>query len=107
MAAVEPTEGAFVELLARDDSGPIIAITGELDLGCVSTVRAGIDDYLVDGDQRVVFDVGKLTFMDSSGIALLVQVANRVGTVQVRNATPVVQRVLEVTGLSGVFGIPS
>jgi len=43
--------------------------------------------------------------MDSSGIALLIEVSNRVGSVQIRNATPIVRRVLEVTGLADALGV--
>jgi anti-anti-sigma factor len=43
--------------------------------------------------------------MDSSGLALLVQVARRVGSVEIRHPTPIVRRVIEVAGLQRVLGL--
>jgi anti-sigma B factor antagonist len=82
-----------------------VIIEGELDIASVELIRRGIDPYLVDSPKRVEFDLARLQFMDSSGIALLIEVANRVGSVAIRNATPIVRRVLEVTGLAGALGV--
>jgi anti-anti-sigma factor len=43
--------------------------------------------------------------MDSAGIAVLVRAAGEVGAVQIRNPSPIVRRVIEVTGLTGVLRI--
>jgi anti-sigma B factor antagonist len=89
-----------------DSAGtPTIAIVGDLDMASVAVVGEKIEPFLKDGPERVVFDLSRLTFMDSSGITLLLKVANRVGTVEVRDPTPIVRRVIEVTGLGTVFGI--
>jgi anti-anti-sigma factor len=45
--------------------------------------------------------------MDSSCIALLVQISNDVGDVRLINVTPIVHRVLEATGLLEHFGLAS
>ena len=89
----------------KDPSHPVIHLAGELDLASVETTRAGIHDYLTGAPSRVTFDLGELTFMDSSGIALLVQVSNDVGAVRLVNVPPIVHRVLEATGLLEHFGL--
>ena len=94
-----------VRVSVDDPHEPTVTITGELDIASVDAVAEGIEPYLGDRTERVVFDLGKLDFMDSSGIALLVRVANRVGTVQVSEASPIVRRVLEATGLVATFGM--
>jgi anti-anti-sigma regulatory factor len=43
--------------------------------------------------------------MDSSGIALLVQISNEVEKVSLINVTPIVWRALEATGLLDHFGL--
>jgi|GEM_PF-870354 anti-sigma B factor antagonist len=96
---------ASFQVSVRDPREPTVTITGELDIASVDGVAEGIEPYLADPTERVVFDLGNLEFMDSSGIALLVRVANRVGTVQVSEASPIVRRVLEATGLVGTFGM--
>jgi anti-anti-sigma factor len=89
-----------------DASGtPTVAIRGELDISTVDSIRVDLEAFLTDRTDRIVFDLAELGFMDSSGIALLIQVANRVGTIEVRNVTPIVRRVIEVTGLGPTFGM--
>ncbi len=93
------------DVSVQDPKRPTVTITGELDIASVDGVAEGIEPYLGDPTERVVFDLGNLEFMDSSGIALLVRVANRVGSVQVSRASPIVRRVLEATGLVDTFGM--
>ncbi len=88
-----------------DPAAPVIHLAGELDLASVETTKAGIEQYLDIAPERVTFDLEKLTFMDSSGIALLVQISNDIGQVSLINVTPIVHRVLEATGLLGHFGL--
>ena len=92
--------------VSEDGPGALmIVVAGELDLASVGSVQAGMESHLANGPQEVTFDLGNLTFMDSSGIALLVQTANIVPRVIIVNAPPIVRRVLEATGLLEVFGI--
>jgi anti-anti-sigma factor len=88
-----------------DPSAPVIALSGELDLASVEATRAGIDQYLADRPIRVTFDLEELTFMDSSGIALLVQISNDIEHVTLIHVVPIVHRVLEATGLLEHFGL--
>ena len=89
-----------------DDAGTLtMSIIGELDIASVDEVRREMQPFFEKPADRVVFELGGLRFMDSSGIALLIQTANRFGTVEVRNPTPIVRKAIEVTGLTGVFGL--
>jgi len=88
-----------------DPTAPVIRLSGELDLASVEATRAGIEPYLDAATEQITLDLEKLTFMDSSGIALLVQISNRVGRVSLINVTPIVHRVLEITGLLEHFGV--
>ncbi|MGD0313227.1 MAG: STAS domain-containing protein [Acidimicrobiales bacterium] len=83
----------------------VIGLAGELDLASVEATRAGIKSFLTDQPARVTFDLEKLTFMDSSGIAMLVQISNDVEHVTLVNVAPIVHRVLEATGLLEHFGL--
>lgn len=96
---------AWVEVQKDDGGDDILFICGELDLASVQRVRQEVDTAMVTSRTFLALDLGQLTFMDSSGIALLVQLANRLDQVEVRNPSPVVRRVLEVTGLAGTFGL--
>jgi anti-sigma B factor antagonist len=96
-----------VEVLAPEAStgAPVIAIRGEVDLSNAASVQSEIDEILGGDVDRVVLDLDALTFIDSSGIAVLVRLHNRVGSVQVRNPTAVVRRIIKVTGLDEVLGL--
>jgi anti-sigma B factor antagonist len=82
-----------------------IAITGDLDIATVESVSQRIDQGLDGAPTHVVFDLAQVAFLDSSGLALLLQIAARVGSVEVRHPTPIVRRVIEVTGLGAVFSL--
>ena len=88
-----------------DPTSPIIRLAGELDLASVESTKAGIAPYLAGSPVLVTFDLEKLTFMDSSGIALLVQLSNDIGKVSLIHVAPIVHRVLEATGLLEHFGL--
>jgi anti-anti-sigma factor len=88
-----------------DPNEPVIGLAGELDLASVEATRAGLKAILANHPTRVTFDLRKLTFMDSSGIALLVQISNDVDHIELINVLPIVHRVLEATGLLEHFGL--
>ncbi len=104
---LRPYAQVEVEALAPEASSgaPVIAIGGEVDLSNAATLQAKIDEIVGADAERVVLDLSSLTFLDSTGIAVLVQLHNRLGSVQVRNPTPVVGRIIKVTGLQEVFGL--
>jgi anti-sigma B factor antagonist len=98
-------QGVQVTATLDDPTAPIIYLAGELDLASVESTKEGIALYVAAKPARVTFDLEKLTFMDSSGIALLVQVSNDVDQVTLVHVTPIVHRVLEATGLLEYFGL--
>ncbi len=98
--------GAWAECQASDDSCQItVRLHGELDVATVPSVSEAIESTIDHRPSGLVVDLEDLSFMDSSGIALLVQLANRAESVRVRNPSPNVRRVLEVTGLARHFGL--
>jgi anti-sigma B factor antagonist len=82
-----------------------ISIIGELDIASVERVREAVDSLLKEEPERVVFDLAQLTFMDSSGIAMLLQIANGDAIVEIRNPTPIVRRIIQVMGLDRQLGL--
>jgi anti-sigma B factor antagonist len=98
-----PEQGALV-VDVRDDNGiPVICLSGDLDMTSVNLARAAIDAALASHPGRVVLDASGLDYMDSSGIALMALVAGTVAEVQVRNPTPIVRQLIELTGLSEIL----
>jgi anti-sigma B factor antagonist len=101
MAELDPAGEASCVLEVSDDHGtPVIRLSGELDLVTVESVRAAMEAVLTRATERLVFEVGELEFMDSSGIALLVSASRLAEKVELRNPTLIVRRLIELTGLS-------
>ncbi len=94
---------ARLEELSDSSGTPVLKLSGELDLSNVGSLRTAIDATYGLGLERIVFDLSDLSFMDSSGLAMFVGVSEKVATVELRNPSPVVRRIIELTGLSGVF----
>jgi len=84
---------------------PVVSLAGELDLSNVGALEQLIAPLLDGGSHGLVFDVCGLTFMDSSGIALLLRTAARLPQVTLRQPPEIIRRVLDSTGVSLVLNI--
>jgi anti-anti-sigma factor len=108
MADLDPAEQAQAVVDVRDENGsPVIWLSGELDMTSVPQASAAIDAALASHPGHLVLDASSLEYMDSSGIALLARMASKAREVQVRNPTPIVRRLIELTGLSQILRIVS
>jgi anti-anti-sigma factor len=97
-------EVAF-EVRVRDQGTTrVVTPAGEVDLATVGAVREPVVAGLCHGFETVVVDLGETTFLDSTGIKLLFEVANlaelkRVALVLLPGP-PAVQRAIDLCGLS-------
>ena len=108
MADLDPADRALTVASVRDENGtPVIYLSGELDLISAGQFSTAIDTALGTHPTSLILDASNLTFMDSSGIVLLISATQRAAEVQVRNPTPIVRRLIELTGLSEVLRITS
>jgi len=94
---------------AVDGSGaPIITVSGELDISNAASLQSKVGSIITaERPARMIFDLSGLRFMDSAGIAVLIGAASKVDVVRLRNPSPIVRRVVELTGLSAVLPIES
>jgi anti-anti-sigma factor len=88
----------------------VVRAAGEVDM-TVSPVfeRTLVDAATVPGGGQVVVDLEQLRFLDSSGVHALVKgyhaATGAGGSLTVRNATGVVARVLQITGVAEALGM--
>jgi anti-anti-sigma factor len=89
----------------RVDGTRIIRVAGELDMATapqLAFVLARCDD------KEVCVDLAEVTFLDSSGLAVLSRAhrraAQREGEFTVQNAAPNVRKIFEVTNLTCLLG---
>ena len=85
----------------------LVKLYGELDESCSNYVRTSLDG-LIDNEsiRRLVIDMSELSFMDSTGIGVLIGRYKRLKArgipIFLKAPTPTVDRVL---GLSGIYDI--
>jgi anti-anti-sigma factor len=88
----------------------ILRLTGELDLESVAELRLHAEAELAAGRCReLTIDMSGLTFIDSTGLGLLVELRRAAGvsnvTLQIANVPPRVARVFAIAGLAETFGV--
>lgn len=101
-----PGDGLQIDV-SHLDGRTVLAIRGEIDLATAPAFAAAMEQALEDVP-LVVFDLAGVTFMDSSGLNVLVSAAGRGSTsdgVRIRNAPVTIRRLLSITGLDEVIRI--
>ncbi|MBE7188559.1 STAS domain-containing protein [Jatrophihabitans endophyticus] len=85
------------------DGEVVLHVTGSIDIESRHELLHAASESFTDDIAAWVVDLSQVTFMDSTGIAALVLVSNDAEDNEsrfvVRNPSPTVQRILEVTGL--------
>jgi anti-sigma B factor antagonist len=89
----------------------IIRLEGELDAYTSETVRETVIGLVRDGYTQLLFDLGKLSYLDSSGLGVLVgalkRVREREGDLVLVVDNPRLLRLFELTGLEKIFNMVS
>ena len=91
--------------VAPEDDVLRICLVGELDMNSVSRLDPDLTEARASGWRQFVVDLSRLTFMDSSGVHLMLRWnagANADGgyTLAIIPGPPVVQRVFELAGVT-------
>jgi anti-sigma B factor antagonist len=90
-----------------DRDRAVVAVSGELDIASVGAVQEALDELCAVGWKSIVLDLRELSFIDSTGLSLLLEAeraAQRDGAAfAIVDGSPAVARLLEVVGLSEHF----
>jgi anti-sigma B factor antagonist len=105
MAPTDDDGAPVGSAVVTSDTGGVatIELIGEIDLSNVDGVRSTIEPTVATKHDRVVFNLSRLDFLDSSGIALLLWAAANADSVQLLQPSEIVRRIIEVTGLSEIL----
>lgn len=90
----------------HDASTSVIAVQGELDLSSAPDLKWMLTDALEAGRSRLVVDLSETTFMDSTGLGVLIGLNKRLedGSELLIVCPPgVVRQVFEFSGTDGAF----
>jgi anti-sigma B factor antagonist len=93
--------------MRQDAHHVVIVIGGELDIASAPRLQAKIDEAERSGASEVVVDLGAVSFIDSSGVNVLVQLHRRARAgaqeLLILPGPPQVQRVFRLTGLTAAL----
>ncbi len=92
----------------RDGDRLVVRLNGELDHFCAQTVRRELDQLLQDQNIRtLILDFTTLTFMDSSGIGVILGryriLRDRGGTVAVIHMNRHISRIFHMSGMDRII----
>lgn len=98
-----------------EDGGPgrlVFRVRGAVDMATHTELGAALVAALADEALReIVVDLEQVTFLDSSGVRALLEArmaaASHDARLVVRNPQPIVDRVLQITSVAELFGLPA
>jgi anti-sigma B factor antagonist len=87
----------------------VLSLTGEVDLYTCPELKTELLRVIDEGAKVVVVDLSGTTFIDSTGLAVLIRGAERLrtndGRLTVVVVDPSLRKIFEVTGLDRIFTI--
>jgi len=90
-------------------SWPVVRVAGEVDILTSPILDQKLQGVLDQGQSSVLVDLGEVTFLDSTGLSVLIAGLKRCqstgGELRLVSPRPNVRRVLEITGLTETFHI--
>lgn len=98
-----PEPDTFEMDISHEEGAYVVFVRGELDLNGCPDLEAALLDAEQSGARQILVDLGKLTFIDSSGLGVLVRAAARSSRngdrLRITSAQDQVASVLRVTEL--------
>ncbi len=95
--------------VSASDEGVVLVVEGELDMSTAPILREALIDVTEDLEGDLMLDIGLLTFIDSSGLALFVAEHNKLQSfghaLVICAATPRATRLFEIAGLHKVLTV--
>lgn len=90
----------------------IVELSGELDHHSAEEVRVKIDDRIDRANiQKVIFDFSSVSFMDSSGIGVIIgrykRVSLRDGKVAIAAVNKSIKRIFDLSGIFKIINVYS
>ena len=100
-----PPAQAVIQTRSDPTGAPVVRVAGDLDMSNAGELEATVASVAGASPERLIFDLSDLRFMDSAGIAVLLGAVSKVRAVVLRDPSPAVRRVVELTGLTDVLPI--
>jgi anti-anti-sigma factor len=85
----------------------IVHVDGELDPHTAPLLQHEVDALIASGAPTILLDLSQLSFVDSSGLRVLIRAHQDVtrggGRLALRNPSPTARRLLDITGLTNLL----
>ena len=96
--------------IINENGFAVAKLCGEIDHHNAKEIRSQLDKYIITVQpSALAMDFGGITFMDSSGIGLIMgrsRLMNECGgSLEVRNPKPYIRRVLKISGIERIVKI--
>jgi anti-anti-sigma factor len=96
--------GPFTCQVSREEGEAVVSPRGELDMATVGSLEQELKQLRRTGVDRIVIDLGGLTFMDSSGLHLVARWTNEASRdgfeLELEPGPPAVQRIFELAAMT-------
>lgn len=100
---------ALTIMVESVDDVPVIRAVGELEIATVPEMRAVVAEISERRPRALVFDFRRISYMDSSGLGILVSAKKRLGADQgevvLITEQPAVLKALQLSGLDQIIGV--
>jgi anti-sigma B factor antagonist len=99
-----------MELTVHDNRGvTVVMASGEMDVRNSAQLGEELDRLLTEGSRKVVIDLGKVGFMNSSGLAMLMHyyklARSNCGDISLAALQPAVRQVFQLSRLDRLFDL--
>jgi anti-sigma B factor antagonist len=92
-----------------DDRRLVIEVSGEVDLFTAPELKTLITEGMENGTSQIVIDLSATSFLDSSGLGVLIGAVKRLrdrdGKLTIVNVDSNIAKTFEITGLDQIFTI--
>ncbi len=86
----------------------VVAVRGEIDIFTAPAVKLAAREAVFSGRNRIVLDLTETTFLDSTGLGVVIGLARLVrpdGDLAIVNTNPTITKTFEITGLDDIFAV--
>jgi len=101
----------LIESRRTDQRELQLSLRGEVDYESAQDLRIAVQSALDESVDRLVVNLAGVTFIDSTGIGMLVvarRICHQCGvTLHIRDASPFIARLFAVVGVCDVLGVPA
>ena len=94
---------------AAEEGSQVLCLAGEIDMASAPELQRACMAAVDEGAKRVVLDTAEVTFIDSTGLGVIIALQKRLraegGETFIRSPSSVVRRLIDVTSLDRVVSI--